>query len=309
MPSLLDIKARIKAVENIKKITRAMQLVAAAKFNRAQNRARSARPYARELDAILGVLASISEDDFDTGGSSELELSFIDGEDPLRVDRPRLFEQAEVKRPGLVLVTSDRGLAGAFNTRLIRAATAFIKERPGLDTRLITIGRKGHSYFKRRETPIIHHEEGLSDRLELEEIKRITHQLVRFFVSGEVDALYIIYAQFRTAMRSDVTVERFLSIPPIERDKASGHENYILEPDRDAVYETLIPLYATTKVFATLADSFASEHGARMVAMQLATTNAEEMLEAQVILRNRLRQAMITKELAEIVGGAGALSS
>jgi F-type H+-transporting ATPase subunit gamma len=127
------------------------------------------------------------------------------------------------------------------------------------------------------------------------------------FVNDEVDGLYLIYAKFRSAMRSDVTTEQFLSIPPVAADQVK--DVYILEPDRQAVYETLIPLYATTKIFATLADSFASEHGARMVAMQLATKNAEEMLEAQIILRNRLRQAMITKELAEIVGGAGALSS
>jgi F-type H+-transporting ATPase subunit gamma len=302
MPSLLDIKARIRAVENIKKITRAMQLVAAAKFNRAQNRARSARPYSDELDAVLGVLAAISEDEFDSAGDSMLELSFVEGEPPLEIDRAKLFDQSEIKRPGVVLFTADRGLAGAFNTRLIRAASAFIKDHPEMDSRLITIGKKGHTYFKTRDIPIIHSEDGISDKLELTEIKRITGKLVSLFVSGEVDGLYLIYSKFKTAMRSDVTTERFLSIPPVTTETA--RDVYILEPDREAVYETLVPLYATTKIFATLADSFASEHGARMVAMQLATKNAEEMLDAQVILRNRLRQAIITKELAEIVGGS-----
>jgi F-type H+-transporting ATPase subunit gamma len=307
MPSLLDIKARIKAVENIKKITRAMQLVAAAKFNRSQNRARSARPYSEELDAVLGVLAAVSEDEYDSGGESTLELSFVESEPPINVERAKLFDQSDIRRPGVVLFTSDRGLAGAFNTRLIRAAAAFVKEHPAMDTRLITIGKKGNAYFKRRNVPIIHHEEGISDKLELSEIKRIANKLLSLFVNDEVDGLYLIYAKFRSAMRSDVTTEQFLSIPPVAADQVK--DVYILEPDRQAVYETLIPLYATTKIFATLADSFASEHGARMVAMQLATKNAEEMLEAQIILRNRLRQAMITKELAEIVGGAGALSS
>jgi F-type H+-transporting ATPase subunit gamma len=130
--------------------------------------------------------------------------------------------------------------------------------------------------------------------------------LVSVFASEEVDALYFIYAKFKTAMQSDVTTDKFLSIPPTAKPETKGV--YILEPNREAVYQTLIPLYATTKVFATLADSFASEYGARMVAMQLATKNAEEMLDAQVLLRNRLRQAMITKELAEIVGGAGDLT-
>jgi F-type H+-transporting ATPase subunit gamma len=300
MPSLLDIKDRINAVQNIKKITRAMQLVAAAKFNRAQVRARSARPYSQELDAVLQTLAALSDDDAGTG--ELLKLSLVENEEALQVDLPKLFEQNEVKRPGVILVTSDRGLAGAFNTRLIRAATEFMRSHAEMDCRLITIGRKGHAYFKSRDVEIIHHEEGIGDKLHLEEVKRVTHTLLKLYISGQVDGLYLIYAQFRSAMVSDVTVEKFLSIPPIEKTK---EENvFILEPDFDAVFETLIPLYATTKIFATLADSFASEYGARMTAMQFATKNAEEMLDSLVILRNRMRQAAITKELAEIVGGA-----
>lgn len=298
MASLLDIKDRINAVANIKKITRAMQLVAAAKFQRAQGRARSARPYSQELDAILSTLASISDDD--TGSGDKLEISLHETEAPLQVDLAKLFEETEVERPGLVLVTSDRGLAGAFNTRLIREATEFLKLHAGC--KLITLGRKGNAYFRRRDADIIHHQEGIGDKLMLEEIKRITHKLFELYVSGEVDALYLIYPQFKSAMVSDVVTEKFLSIPPVEKTKKE--DVYILEPDSDAVYETLIPLYATTKVFAMLADSFASEYGARMTAMQLATKNAEEMLDSLVLLRNRMRQAAITKELAEIVGGS-----
>ena len=305
MASLLDIKARINAVENIKKITRAMQLVAAAKFNRSQNRARSARPYSDELDRVLGALAALSDDD-DGSGDSMLELSFAEGEPALKIDQEKLFEQREIKRVGIVLFTGDRGLAGAFNTRLIRAATAFVDEHPDMEPKLITIGRKGYTYFKRRDIPIIHHEEGISDKLELAEIKRVTGKLVSLFVNDEVDGLFLIYPKFKSAMVSDITIEQFLSIPSIQKTD-TANDVYILEPDRDAVYETLIPLYATTKIFATLADAFASEYGARMVAMQLATTNAQEMLDAQILLRNRLRQAMITKELAEIVGGSEAM--
>jgi F-type H+-transporting ATPase subunit gamma len=305
MPSLLDIKARISAVENIKKITRAMQLVAAAKFTKAQNRARSARPYSQEIDLVLGALAGMSGDE-DSGQDKSLTLTFGADQAPLEVDRAKLFEHNEVKRPGIVLVSADRGLCGAFNTRLMRATMQFVREHPEFDPKLITIGRKGHTYFKTRDIPIIHSETNISDKLQLGEIKRITGDLMRLFVEGEVDALYIIYAQFKTAMTSDITIEKFLSIPPIEKQEES-EELYILEPDRDAVFETLIPLYATTKIFATLADSFASEYGARMTAMQLATKNAEEMLDSLVIDRNRQRQAIITRELAEIVGGAKAL--
>lgn len=304
MPSLLDIKARISAVESIKKITRAMQLVAAAKFKRAEDRAKSARPYSEELDAILSALAADSDDDGSADGGT-LEVSLDENEKPIQVARTRLFEQNEVKRPGVIIVTSDRGLCGSFNTRLIRATHGFIKEHPDMDCKLITIGKKGYTYFKTRDIPIIHQEVNLGDRLELQEIKRITHKLIKLFVDGEVDGLYLVYSQFKSAMHSDIRIDKFLSIPPIEGQK--DEEIYILEPDREAVYETLIPLYATTKIFATLADSFASEYGARMSAMQIATKNAEEILQEQIIARNRMRQAIITRELAEIVGGSEAL--
>ncbi|MEJ2720457.1 MAG: ATP synthase F1 subunit gamma [bacterium] len=309
MASLLDIKDRIKAVENIKKITRAMQLVAAAKFKRAETRAKTTRPYTQELDEVLGILAGLAEAAEDElSGDAAYELSFAEDEEPLVVEGRKLFEQSddpEPKRPGIVLFTADRGLCGAFNTKLIRAALEFVGSHPGTECQLIPIGKKGYTYFKRRDIPIIHNEFGLSDKLELEEIKRITHMLVDLYVSDKVDALYFIYAQFKSAMVSDIQVEKFLKIPRVEERKEQ--EDYILEPERKAVYETLLPLYATTKVFATLADSFASEYGARMTAMQLATKNAEEMYSDLVILRNRLRQAVITKELAEIVGGAEAL--
>lgn len=308
MRSLLDIKARLRVVENIKKITRAMQLVAAAKFKRSENRAITARPYSEELDGVLRILAGLADDAETASPDSTFELSFEEGEPPVEVKTTRIFEQPgdpEPKRPGLVLVTSDRGLCGAFNTRLIRAALDFVRSHPGMDVRLVPIGRKGYLFFRDKQIPIVHHEERISDKLELDEIKRITRKLVGLFVAGEVDALYLIYAQFKSVMVSTVRIDKFLSIPRVEKEERQ--EAYILEPDRRSVYQRLLPLYATTKIFATLADSFASEYGARMTAMQLATKNAEEMLDALVIERNRLRQAVITKELSEIVGGAEVL--
>jgi F-type H+-transporting ATPase subunit gamma len=256
-----------------------------------------------ELDAILKALASASDDDAGSARDVMLDIVFTDEQHPLRVDRDRFFEQKPTKRPGIILVTADRGLAGAFNTRLIRAATEFMSQHGEMESRLITIGRKGHTYFKKRNIPIIYHREGLNDRVDLGEIREVTERLVRFYVEDDVDSLYIIYTQFKTALQSTVKIEKFLSIPPVEGSSAT-EGIYILEPDRDSVYEQLLPLYATTKIFATMADSFASEYGARMAAMQLATKNAEEMLDDLILYRNRMRQAMITKELAEIVGGA-----
>jgi len=302
MATLLDLKQRIRAVENIRKITKAMQLVSAAKLNRAQHRAHAVRPFAEELDRLLGGLAG---DGIEEMEDAPVEFSFIEGEAPLKTTLGRLFARHDVKKPGLVLVTSDRGLCGAFNTNLIRAAQTFIRDHADQDVKLITIGRKGHTFFKRRPTPILYHKTGVSDRLVLAEIKEITGRLIELYVKGEVDALYFIYARSIKAALYRITTQKFLSIPPVEGARAD--DNYIIEPSRDELLSDLIPLHATSLVFSVLADSFASEYGARMAAMQQATRNADEKLDGLVIERNRLRQAIITKELAEIVGGAEAL--
>lgn len=302
MATLLDLKQRIRAVENIRKITKAMQLVAAAKLNRAQSRAHAVRPFAEELDHLLGGLAGAG---IEESADAPVEFTFIKGEPPLRTTLGHLFAQNEVKKPGIVLVTADRGLCGAFNAHLIRAAQTFMREHSELDCKLITIGKKGHTFFRRRSTPILYHKVGISDRLELEEIREITGRLVELYVKGEVDAIYFIYARSIKAALYRVTTQKFLSIPPVEGARAD--DNYIIEPGRDELFADLIPLFATSLVFKVLADSFASEYGARMAAMQQATKNADEKLTDLVIERNRLRQATITKELAEIVGGAEVL--
>ena len=300
MATIRDLKNRIRAVENIRKITRAMQLVAAAKLNRAQQRAQSVRPFADELDRILGGLAG--------GGIEEsadvvIEFPYADG--VVKTTLGRIFSTHEIKKPGLVLFTADRGLSGAFNANLIRAAQHFIREHRDQGVQLITIGRKGYGFFRRRPTPVVHFKTGLSDRLVLDEIRDVTGKLLELYASGEVDALYFIYAKSLRASLYRVTTQQFLPIPLAEDTKTD--DNYIIEPGRDELFANLIPLYANSRVFSVLADSFASEYGARMAAMQQATKNADEKLDDLVLERNRLRQAIITKELAEIVGGAEAL--
>ena len=302
MATLLDLKQRIRSVENIGKITRAMQLVAAAKLNRAQTRAHAVRPFSDELDRVLGGLAG--------GGIEEsadvpVEFTYGDNRAPVRTTLGRLFSQHEVKRPGIVLVTADRGLCSAFNTNLIRAAQQFLNENSDKDCKLITLGKKGHVFFRRRPTPIIYSKTNISDKLELAEIKDVTGRLIELYANDEVDALYFIFAKSIRAALYRITVQKFLAIPPVAG--ATTDDNYIIEPGRDELFADLMPLYATSLVFSALADSFASEYGARMAAMQQATKNAEEKLGDLVIERNRLRQATITKELAEIVGGAEAL--
>jgi F-type H+-transporting ATPase subunit gamma len=303
MATLRDIKARIKSVSNIRKITRAMQLVAAAKLNKAQERAHTVRPYADELEGILGALAGMVSGD--ESGDATVEMQFSADGPALETTRATLFDQRDGGRIGLVLMTSDRGLCGAFNTNLIRAAEKFLAEHADRDCRLITLGRKGYNYFKRRETPILFHQEGIDDKLDLPQIKEITGRLVEAFLGSEVDCLYIVYAKSIKAALYRVTTQQFLPIPPVEA--GGSDESYIMEPDRDQLFARLIPLYATTTIFSALADSFASEYGAKMAAMQQATKNADEKVNDLIIERNRMRQATITKELAEIVGGAEAL--
>jgi F-type H+-transporting ATPase subunit gamma len=300
MATLKDIKARINSVANIKKVTNAMKLVASAKLTRAQERAQTVRPYSEELDGILGTLSALTR-----GGESEtpISMSFFEDEPALETVRESLFGHTKAERPAVVLITSDRGLCGAFNTNLIRAALAFMREHP--DAKLITLGKKGRTYFRTLKVDPRYHKQGISDKLLIEEIREITGRLLELFVKGEVDSVFLVYAKFRKGTLSTVTTQQFLPIPPVETEE--GGDVYILEPDRDRVFETLIPLYATTAIFSAFADSFASEYGARMSAMRQATDNAEEKLNELIILRNRLRQASITKELAEIVGGAEAL--
>jgi F-type H+-transporting ATPase subunit gamma len=300
MATLRDIKERITSVANIKKVTNAMKLVASAKLTKAQERAQTVRPYAEELDGILGTLAALTGD---ADSETPMTMSFFEGEPVLETIRESLFGETKAERPAVVLITSDRGLCGAFNTNLIRAASKFMNAHPG--AKLITLGKKGHTYFNNLKVQPAYFKEGIGDKLAIEEVREITGRLMELYVSGDVDSVFLVYAKFRRGTLSDVTTQQFLPIPPVEGSE--GGDAYILEPSRDQVFETLIPLYAATTIFSALADSFASEYGARMSAMQQATENAEEKLNDLIILRNRLRQAIITKELAEIVGGAEAL--
>ena len=280
MATLKDIKVRIRTVSSIRNITRAMQLVAAAKLTRAQERAHTVRPYADEMDAILGALAAVSSDD--GGADAAMEMVFAPGVPPIRTTRARLFEQREERRPGVVLLTSDRGLCGAFNSNLVRAAQRFLAEHEGKDCQLVLLGKKGYQFFRRRGLPILYHRAGLSDRLLLPEIKEITGKLVELYVSGEVDALYLIYAKSIRAAMYRVTTQKFLSIPPVEG--SAGGDSYILEPDCESLFATLIPLYATTTVFSALADSFACvRHGSLALGFRLcpvATMSGSRRLQA-----------------------------
>ena len=288
MASLKDLRRRIKSIKSIQQVTKAMEMVAAAKLRRAQSRALSARPYAAKITEMLDNLAA---------AASELEHP--------------LFKAREVKTTLLLVVTSDRGLAGAFNSNLIRAAEQRLRKAPAGTLKLVIVGRKGRDYFKRRKYPVLANHTPVPAEANLEFVRTLTEALIGHFVAGEVDRVEVMYTQFISALQRRVTTEVFLPIgaggEPAADAKKAPEGDTIFEPDAESIFAELLPRYATAKLFAAMADSLASEQGARMIAMGSARKNAGEMLDHLVLVRNRLRQAAITKEIAEIVGGAEAL--
>lgn len=283
MASLRDIRRRIRSVSNTQQITRAMQMVAAAKLRRAQQRVEAARPYAAKMKQLLEALA---------GASTEFSHP--------------LFEVRPVRREALVLFTSDRGLCGSFNANLIRRAHQVLKDLGPGASHLIPVGKKGADHFKSRPYPMGQVYQDWQGNLDFERVKEITRHLADLFLRGEVDRVQLLYTQFISTVSYRVVLEPFLPIVPPQDVKPSGTD-YIFEPEAATLYDRLIPAYALTRVQIALAESLASEHGARMFAMSNATSNAKEMIDSLTLQYNKARQASITKEMLEIVGGAEAL--
>ncbi len=268
MSTLRILRRRIRSIQNTQQITKAMEMVAAAKLRKAQARAQAARPYAVKITEMLANLAA---------AAGELE-------DPL-------FQAREVKRTALVVVTADRGLSGAYNSNLIRAAEQRLRAAQPGSIQLVLLGRKGRDYFRRRKYPVL-----------------ATHQdLIARYLKGEVDRVEILFTQFVSALRRNLVTEVFLPVGTERPQDAPKGGDPIFEPDAETIFAELLPRYATAKLFAALADALASQYSAQMIAMGAARKNAGELIERLVLQRNRLRQAAITKELLDIVGGAEAL--
>jgi len=284
MPSLRDIKRRIRSVENTKQITRAMQMVAAAKLRRAQQRVEAARPYAGKMQEMLQSLA---------GAAANLAHP--------------LFDVREGNRHALAVFTSDRGLCGSYNANIIRRATAFVQEGPRGEKLIVPIGKKGYDWFKSRPWPLGLHYLDWQGNLDFERVKQITRYLLDLFESRKVDRVSLLYTQFISTVSYRVTLDAFLPITPPGGGHA-GTEEFIFEPNPEAIFGRLLPAYALSRVQTAMAEALASEHGARMFAMSNATNNASEMIENLTLVRNKARQASITKEMLEIVGGAEALT-
>ena len=284
MPSLIDIRRRIRSVKNTQQITKAMKMVSAAKLRRAQDRTISARPYGALLRKVLGnVAAAIANDETAT-------------ENPLLARR-------EEKRVLLVVITGDKGLAGAFNTNLIKAATRFVAERAGAKITFELIGRKGRDYFRKREVGIAGESIGLAAKVKYEDTAAIARRAMELFRKEEIDAVYLVFNEFKSVVSQKLTVSRVL---PAELPVQENPVDYIFEESPAEMLDTLLPKYVEMEFYRALVESAASEHAARMTAMDSATSNAAEMIDKLTLYMNRVRQASITKEIIEVVSGAAA---
>ena len=292
MATLRDIRRRIRSVESTQKITRAMKLVAAAKLRRAQERIVSARPYAVKMAQLLSSLVRRAE------GEAH----------PLLVRRP-------AARKRLVIITADKGLCGAFNSNILRASLAFLREQGETSVTLVVVGKKARDFYRRRQYEIKSEMLGFFDRLAYSHAQELAGGLMQEYLSGEVDEVHLMYNEFRSVAVQRVKREQLLPIESADAANDQGGQggqggaegDYIYEPSPEAILAALLPRHVTTQVYRALMESVAGEYGARMTAMEAATKNAKEMISVLSIQYNKARQERITKELLDIVGGAEAL--
>jgi F-type H+-transporting ATPase subunit gamma len=285
MATLREIRTRIRTVKNIEKITQAMKLVAAARLNRAQQRVQAARPYAEMMHQVMQRLSGAAE----------------------AVEHP-LLEVREERNIAAILLTSDRGLCGSYNTNLVRKAMELLRGRDPTSVRLVLMGRKGISAFRRQPYPIVEQFPLNASDPSLADVEPVVEVVRGLFETEEVDAVYVVYSRFVNPMSQVPTILPLLPLKPPEAEEGTAFsEDIIFEPSADQLLAHLLPRYVNTQVYRALVEAVASEHGARMTSMSAATQNAGDMIESLTLSLNRARQAAITREIAEIVGGAEAL--
>jgi F-type H+-transporting ATPase subunit gamma len=291
-----QVRARIRVAKNIQQITKAMKMVAAARLKRAQDRVQSARPYAEQMRTVMGSLANAA-------GSS--------------VAHPLLEQRTSVKRIGILAITADRGLCGSYATNILKKTAEVIRtcgpdgSTPAQeDIRGIVIGRKGQAYFRRRSIPVAAEFAINMTGTTFGEATEISRKAQAMFVSGEVDVVYLVYTKFLSALTQKPTCVQLLPLSTESDDASEGaSEEALFEPDAATLFGDMVPRSVDTLVYQALLESVASEHGSRMTAMSSATDNAGKMIANLTLVANRARQAAITKEISEIVGGADALRS
>jgi F-type H+-transporting ATPase subunit gamma len=286
MPSLQQTRRRIGSVKNTQKITKAMKLVSAAKLRRAQERMLKARPYAQKMEALLSNL----------GGRVSRDVH------PLLAVRP-------IKKVDIVVVAADRGLCGPFNAQIMRRAVelARAQQEQGRQVSLTCVGRKSRDFFRRRQIPIRHTAVGVFDKLSFEHAAELAKNVTDGYLSGAMDECWLIYSEFKSAMASQIQVKRLVPIQSVGDAAADAGPDYLYEPSDEALLVDLVPRAVEIAIWRALLESAASEQGARMMAMDSASRNAKEMIAKLTLVYNKTRQATITKELMDIVGGAEAL--
>jgi F-type H+-transporting ATPase subunit gamma len=290
MASLIDLRRRIRSVKNTQQITRAMKMVAASRLRRAQERVLAARPYAKALEATLASVA--------------LRVPPKEDGSPLHP----LLSQREEKRIVLIVVSGDKGLCGGFNANVNRAVGQFLreaKERGIEDVKLVTLGRKSVDFWKRRSLPILDARPGIFARFGYDTAAAIAQKAAELFVSGEVDAVHVIYNEFRSVISQVVRTKRLLPVA-LPEGTAAPETDYLYEPSPERILERLVPRHLEFQAYQVLLESNAAENAARMTAMDAASKNAGEIIDALTLTYNRARQARITKELIEVVSGAAA---
>ncbi len=295
MPNLLDIRRRIKSVKNTQQITKAMKMVSAAKLKRAQDRVVTARPFANKMMEVLGELAGRTDEDF---------------------HHPLLDPRGD-ERYMVVLITADKGLCGAFNTNLIKAAQVFIRDNSGKQLDVLAVGRKGRDFYRRRGATLTGEYIGLTGkgRVEFSEALEVARDVInRFTEDQKIDKAFVIYNEFKSVMAQRVVIEQLLPVSRgtnTEESNASGQPqnlvDYIYEQPPAEIFSRLLPRLVETQIFRALLESVASEQGARMTAMDSASKNASELIDSLTLNMNRVRQAAITNEIIEVVSGSAAL--
>ncbi|HET9525255.1 MAG TPA: ATP synthase F1 subunit gamma [Pyrinomonadaceae bacterium] len=296
MPNLLDIRRRIKSVKNTQQITKAMKMVSAAKLKRAQDRVVTARPFANKMMEVLGELAKRTDENF---------------------HHPLLDRRGD-ERYLLVLVTADKGLCGAFNTNLTKTAQAFIKDNPDKAIELLPIGRKGRDFFRNRHATLVGEFLGVTGkgRVEFSEALEVARHVIKLYTDDKgIDKVFLIYNEFKSVLSQRVVLEQLLPVARAKEEEPADVKSqqpltlvdYIYEQPPEEIFARLLPRLIETQVFRALLESVASEHGARMTAMDSASKNASELIDTLTLNMNRVRQAAITNEIIEVVSGAAAL--
>ncbi len=287
MANAREIQRRIRSVRNMGQITRAMEMVAAVKMRRAQQRVTASRPYSEQLRQIMSDLATLQPD-------------------PEQLAQFPLLQKRPIQNIELIVVSPDRGLTGALNTNILRRGTRFILDEAQAPVRVIPVGKKARDYFVKTKQNVIAEFTGIDDDVTLDTVRTIADIAIDDFVAGNVDAVYVVYSRFVNTLVQRPEVLQILPVEPPEAHE--GYSDYIFEPSPEAVFNDLLPRYVEVQLYQAILEGLASEYSARMVAMRSASDNAKEIVSELTLSRNKARQAQITAEVSEIAAGANAMA-